>query len=67
MIICAALMWETGRKFTLLLIFPSLVVQCASACLVREGALHGELVIRGICCQEQSQREMWELVLGVES
>ena len=62
----AALMWQTGRKFTLLLIFLSLIVQCASACLAREGAFHGELVAGGIFPQEQSKREMWESVLGVE-
>lgn len=66
MIFCAALIWETSRKFTLLLIFLPLVVQHASACLVREGAFHGELVTGGICCQEQSGREVWESVLGVQ-
>lgn len=53
MVIRAALMWEIGRKFTLLLILLSLVVQHSSACLVREGAFHGELETGGICCQEQ--------------
>lgn len=66
MIFCAALMWETGRKFTLLLIFLSLVAQHAFICLAREGAFHGELVIGGICCQKQNGREVWESVLGVQ-
>ena len=62
----AALMWQRGRKFTLLLILLPLIVQCASACLARERAFHGELVAGGICYQEQSRREMWQTVLSME-
>lgn len=62
----AALLWQTGRKLTLLLIFLSLIVQCASAYLTREEAFNGKLVAGGIYPQEQRKREMWESVLGVE-
>lgn len=59
-------MWQTGRKFTLLLILLSLIVQCASACLAREGMFNGDLVAGSICLQDQSKREVWEPVLSVE-